>query len=82
MRTTMWVAALSVGLGAAGSARQVPAADPAKPKTICKRTVETGSLVSKRRECRTRAEWDRIAEAARMGGQDIVDGNMGRPPGQ
>lgn len=48
---------------------------PAKQRPICKRTVETGSLVRGRRECRTSAEWDRIAEAARAGGQNMVDRN-------
>ncbi len=50
---------------------------PAKEKMICKRTVDTGSLVRGKRECRSRADWDRIAEAARAGGQDIVDRSAG-----
>ncbi len=82
MRSAMWMVAISVlGTATSATAQQAPAAGANKPKMICKRTVDTGSLVAKRRECRTRQEWDRISEAARMGGQDLIDRNMGRPPG-
>lgn len=84
MRSAMWVVAVS-GLGTAAAtvaAQQAPAAEPAKPKMICKRSVDTGSLVAKRRECRTKQDWERLSEAARMNGQDMVDRGMGRPGGR
>lgn len=83
MRIAMAAAmVVSLGSAAVAPAQQVPVADPAKSKMICKRSTDTGSMIAKRRECRTKRDWDRISEAARMGGQDLVDRNMGRPPGQ
>jgi hypothetical protein len=38
---------------------------PDGSKVICKRVAETGSLVRKSKKCYTRAQWDRIAEAAK-----------------
>lgn len=32
-------------------------------RLICKRAVETGSIIRKRKQCFTRKQWDRIAEA-------------------
>jgi hypothetical protein len=79
-RPVEWIVSGLVGLGlAAGAAAQGGAGGaPDKPKMVCKRTTETGSLVAKRRECRSKEDWDRIYEAARMNGQDMVDKNMGR----
>lgn len=42
-------------------------------RMICKRSAPSGSLVETRRECHTRDEWNRIAQAGRANGQDIVD---------
>lgn len=74
--------AIGLAVAAAASAQQGTVQEPAKPRLVCKRTVETGSLVGKRRECRTKYDWDRIAEAARMGGQDLIDRGMSRPGGR
>ena len=35
-------------------------------RLICRYTDETGSAARRRRQCFTRTEWDRIAEAARI----------------
>ena len=35
-------------------------------RLICRYSDETGSAVRRRRQCFTRTEWDRIAEAARV----------------
>lgn len=40
-------------------------------RLICQTMQETGSLARQRRQCFTRAEWDRIAEAARARGQRL-----------
>ncbi len=70
MAILLAITAAALAQGAAA----LPRSDVANAqKRICKRTVDTGSLVRGKRECRTRAEWDRIAEAARAGGQDMVD---------
>jgi hypothetical protein len=49
-----------------------PAADP--EKKVCKTIKETGSRLGGKRECRTQAEWSRIAEET----QAKARGNMGR----
>lgn len=41
-------------------------------RLICRRMPETGSLMATRRQCFTRAEWDRIAESARRGAERTV----------
>ena len=43
-------------------------------KKICKTIGETGSRLGGKRECRTQAEWDRIAEE----NQKKAQNNMGR----
>lgn len=42
-------------------------------RVICKRSAPSGSLIETRRECHTREEWSRIAQAGRAEGQSIVD---------
>lgn len=46
-------------------------------RLICRRMPDTGSLVRTRRQCFTRAEWDRIAETVRRGAQNTVSGLAG-----
>ena len=79
-RSVAWIAALA--MAAAGSAQQPAVDGAAKLKMICKRDTETGSLVAKKRQCRTKQDWDRIAEAARSNLQYEMDRNMSRPGGQ
>ncbi|WP_121115956.1 hypothetical protein [Croceibacterium ferulae] len=55
----------------APAAAPEPAADP--NKRICKRFANTGSMIPSRRECRTVAEWTRIAEAAQSSSQAMID---------
>lgn len=43
-------------------------------RLICRRMPETGSLAASRRQCFTRAEWDRIAESARRGAEKTIQG--------
>jgi hypothetical protein len=55
-----------------------PANDP--DKVICKRFVETGSLVKGTRTCKTRREWDREHENIRasiQGGGSCASGESG-----
>lgn len=84
LRSMMWVAVLAIGAPAMadpGTAQQGADAS-GKDKLICKRDVDTGSLVAKKRRCHTRHDWDRIAEAARTNLQYEMDRNMSRPGGQ
>ena len=43
-------------------------------RLICRRMPETGSIARTRRQCFTRAQWDRIAESARAGAQKTISG--------
>lgn len=83
MLRAMWLSMALVALSTATvSLAQNQAGQPEqKPKMICKRSADTGSLIAKRRECRTREEWDRIAEASRMAGQYEIDRQMTRGGG-
>ena len=47
---------------------------PPEQRLICRSIRETGSLVKRRRQCFTQAQWDRIAEVARLRGQDLRGG--------
>lgn len=53
-------------------APQPTSADPGKK--VCKTIKETGSRLGGKRECKTQAEWDRIAAET----QAKAQGNMGR----
>lgn len=50
-------------------------------RLICRSSQETGSLVRRRRQCFTAAEWLRIDEAARDNGRYILENSTGRPCG-
>ena len=57
------------------SAAEPPAADAAeKDKLICRKTTEVGSLVRKKKECYTKAEWDKIAEVQQRGVKKTQEG--------
>ncbi len=45
-------------------------------KVVCKRMVETGSLVKGSRTCKTKQTWQREAEAARRMGQEMQDSSL------
>lgn len=64
----------------AGAAQASNAVDD--NRVICKKTLETGSLVRKNKQCFTKAEWDRIAEVQRRGNEKMVDGLSSRSQGQ
>ncbi len=50
-------------------------------RLICRYTDETGSAARRRRQCFTRTEWDRIAEAARIRTQRMQSDNAGQISG-
>lgn len=62
---------------AAGQAPAAPATKPATAdpdKKVCRTLKETGSRLGGKRECKTQAEWDRIAAET----QAKATSNMGR----
>lgn len=60
--------ATSATAGSAGSLSEAAPGD----KVICKRYVETGSLMKSRKECRTRAEWQKLAVEGRNQAKEMV----------
>jgi hypothetical protein len=67
------VAAGACLLAGAGLAAERTAAERTAPKEklICKSIQETGSMARRLRQCFTKQEWERIAEAARARGQRL-----------
>jgi hypothetical protein len=53
------------------------AADPDADKIICRKRAEVGSLVRKKKECFTKAEWNRIAESQQQGTRRMHDELIG-----
>lgn len=47
------------------AATAAAAAKPDKPKMICKRIQESGSLARRTRLCYTKEQWDKLADAQR-----------------
>ena len=81
---------LLVGLVALASAAMVqeespaaaqPPARPERERLICRSSPETGSIVRRQRRCYTRAQWQRIAEAAQENTRDLTDRGTTRPSG-
>jgi hypothetical protein len=56
-----------------------PATDGSASKVICKKSVDTGSLVRARKVCRTRAEWEKANTIAREQGQRLQDRGLVAP---
>ena len=55
----------------AGPASASETPKPKKERLICKSIQDTGSVARRKRQCFTKQEWDRIAEAARARGQRL-----------
>lgn len=72
----VFVAAAGVDAGIAQSGSSGTAgAGSGTQRLICRRSEETGSLARTRRQCYTRAEWDRLAESSQTGAQRMVEGS-------
>lgn len=50
-------------------------------RLICRSSVEIGSLAKRRRQCFTKAEWDRLAEGARKQTTRMLTDNPGMMQG-
>ena len=53
--------------------RAAPAESADAAELVCKKTAETGSLVRKREQCLTRAEWERLAAAEQDESRRMMD---------
>ena len=51
-------------------------------KLVCRKTLETGSMVRRKKQCFTLREWDQIAEVQRRGNQKMFDGLTEKSSGQ
>ena len=60
------------------AATAAPAASADDQRIICRKTLETGSLVKRNKQCFTKAEWDKVYAAQREGNQKMFDGLSGR----
>ena len=74
MPVSLIAAALLLVAAQAQPATTTPAAPVDPDKKICKTIRETGSRLGGKRECKTKAEWDRIAAET----QAKASSNMGR----
>jgi hypothetical protein len=64
--------AIFVAMMMADSTAATPAAKPNPlDKVVCHRQQVTGSLTQVRKECRTRREWDELANAVRRDAQTM-----------
>jgi hypothetical protein len=81
-KITMVGVALAAGaLGAAAQNSPAKQGDPAKERDrlICRSMPVSGTLAGRRRQCFTRAQWDRIAQGAQ---KQTVDLQGSLPSGQ
>jgi hypothetical protein len=65
MRFVPLLALLAFAAPAAAQDSQPASTPPKKEKKICKAVAVTGSILGGKRECRTKAEWDSMAQSAR-----------------
>ena len=73
---------------AAPTGDMVPAKTPAqiaaekyKTEVVCKTTVETGSLIARRKTCLTRKQWQYVNDQNERDARKLVEDNTGRPTG-
>ena len=67
--------AMALSAGAAPVAGGASAATPSRPlgdnEIICRKWLEIGSLVNKKKQCFTKAQWDEISESQQRGVQRL-----------
>lgn len=51
--------------------QQTAASPPPAQKVVCKKVLETGSLVKKRKICLTSRDWDRYTEESQRLGREM-----------
>jgi hypothetical protein len=50
-------------------------------RVLCQRETPTGSLITARELCMTKAEWNALEQDYREGGRKLVDQRLGNRPG-
>jgi hypothetical protein len=64
---------------ATADTQPAPQTDDSASKLICRKQLDTGSLVRARKICRTRAEWDKANTVGREEGQRMQNQGLVRP---
>ncbi|PZN92505.1 MAG: hypothetical protein DCF31_16020 [Alphaproteobacteria bacterium] len=74
---------LATAAGAAEPAPVAAATPPVDPmqQVVCRRDVETGSLVKAKKTCHTRAQWAYIDDTNQAFSRDLVDTTRTRSSG-
>ena len=78
LATTAAAAETTAAAVATTAAVAVP--DPMQ-QMVCRKDVETGSLVKTKKTCHTRAQWAYIADTNQRLGRNLVDDTRGRVTG-
>lgn len=73
-----FAAAILILAVAMPAAAQDPVQAPDESKLICKKTLEVGSLVRKRKQCMTKEDWDKVAASQQAGARKMMDELSGR----
>lgn len=77
MHLILAAAAVIAACAASETARTKPAGGPAPgDRVVCRAHVVTGSLVQRRKTCRTMTEWRRLESLAREEGAKLRPGTM------
>ncbi|MBX9796886.1 hypothetical protein [Sphingomonas sp.] len=74
-------ALLATDLSIAASA-QTAGTPPAKEKLICRREAPIGSLIESRKTCKTREEWQKLADLSRESAEYQQQQGQSRPRGE
>lgn len=64
-----------------GSGTEAPPSAPTVDPVICKKFDETGSLVRKRKVCKTKSQWSKATSELQDSMNRFVEDRRGRPPG-
>jgi len=80
-RSSVVLVVLSLSFSGSAIAAEAPAAAAAKEKLICKRSVETGSLVKAKKQCFTKAQWAARGEHAKTEAERMIGTAPGNQPG-
>lgn len=67
--TAFFVAMMLADAAAGGT--QAPVATNPEDRVICRKQLETGSLVKGKRICHTRKEWARLADEGRRDAEEL-----------
>lgn len=79
--TTAAIAAITFAApaSAADTAATATTLTPPEAKKICRASVETGSLIKKRKTCLTKAQWVAVDDQHEREAHKMIEDNTGKP---